>query len=182
MRRKILRKIRVLRTARGVKSWIRVLFHRAPGNWWQTTTKNQQHILKSGDMMTLYLQAPGNWCEVMTVKSKGQSWNSTMCKSRRRSTNTRLEGQCTELVIIMSTMMKASIHLGPNYNENLEVYKSTNFEEPKNLFDITQRLLLEHEAEILNVSPTDWTARSWTRSTLTHDQGITWTKAKVRVC
>ena len=48
--------------------------------------------------------------------------------------------------------MKASVHLGPNYNENLEVHRSTTFEELKNLFDITQRLILEHEAEILNVS------------------------------
>ena len=33
----------------------------------------------------------------------------------------------------------------------------------------------------MNVSPIDWTALSWTRSTLTHDQVITWTKAKVHV-
>ena len=52
---------------------------------------NQQHILKSSDIMTLYLGAPGNWsgvvnlqvqrasgnwCEVMTIKSKGQGWRS----------------------------------------------------------------------------------------------------------
>ena len=49
------------------------------------------------------------------------------------------------------------------------------------MFGITQRLILEHPAEILNVPPIDWTAPSWTRSTLTHDQVITWTKAKVRV-
>ena len=49
--------------------------------------------------------------------------------------------------------MEASVHLGPNHNEQLEVYRNTNFEELKNLFDITQRLILEHEAEILNVSP-----------------------------
>ena len=75
-----LRQIRVLRTARGIKSWIRVMFHRAPGNWCETT-KTQQHFLKSGDKMTLYLRAPGNWCEVMTANSKGQGWTSTMCKS-----------------------------------------------------------------------------------------------------
>ena len=86
------RKIRVLRTAQGIKNWIRVVIHRALGNECETTAKTQQHILKS-DKMTLHLRvpgewwilqaqrAPGNWCEVMTVKPKGQSWNSTSCRS-----------------------------------------------------------------------------------------------------
>ena len=78
--------------------------------------------------------------------------------------------------------MKAAIHLGAIYVENLEVHRNTNFEELQNLFDITQKLILDHQAEILNVSPIDWTAPSWTRSTLTHDQVITRTKAKVHVC
>ena len=39
----------------------------------------------------------------------------------------------------MSITMKAAVHLGPNYKENLEVYRNTNFEELQNLFDITQR-------------------------------------------
>ena len=42
--------------------------------------------------------------------------------------------------LFKSTTMKASVHLGPNYNGNLEVCKNTNLEELKNLFDITQRL------------------------------------------
>ena len=83
--------------------------------------------------------------------------------------------------LFMSTTMNAAIHLGPNYVEILEVHRNTNFEELQNIFDITQKLMLEHQAEILYVSPIDWTAPSWTRSTLTHDQAITWTKAKVQV-
>ena len=39
--------------------------------------------------------------------------------------------------------MKASVHIGPNYNEKLEVYRNTNFEELKNLWVITQRLIEE---------------------------------------
>ena len=81
----------------------------------------------------------------------------------------------------MSTTMKAAVYLGPDYTEHLEVYRNTNLEELQNLFDITQSLMLHHQAEILNVTPIDWTAPSWTRSALTHDQVITWTKAKVRV-
>ena len=49
---------------------------------------------------------------------------------------------------------------------NLEVYKNTKFEKLLDLFDITQRFLLDHQAEILNVPPIYWTAPSWTRSTL----------------
>ena len=41
--------------------------------------------------------------------------------------------------------------------------------------------MLDHQAEILNATTIDWTAPSWAISALTHDQVITWTKAKVRV-
>ena len=43
--------------------------------------------------------------------------------------------------LFMSTTMKAAIHLGPNYVENLEVFRNTNFEELQNLIDITQKLI-----------------------------------------
>ena len=81
----------------------------------------------------------------------------------------------------MSTSMKAAIHLGPSYVENLEVYRNTNFKELQNLFDITQKLLLDDQADIMNVTTIDCTPPSWTRSTLSHGQVIAWTKAKVRV-
>ena len=77
----------------------------------------------------------------------------------------------------MSTTMKVAIHLGPNYAEHLEVYRNTNFEELQNLFDITQKLILDHQAEILNVTTIDWTSPSWTRSTQSHDQEISSTKS-----
>ena len=63
-----------------------------------------------------------------------------------------------------------SVHFAPNYNGILEILRNTNFEELKNLFDITQRLILEHKAEIVNASAIDWKVSSWTRSTLMHDQ------------
>ena len=50
--------------------------------------------------------------------------------------------------------------------KNLEVHRNNNFEELKNLFDITERLILKHGAEIVNVSTIEWTFFSWTRSTL----------------
>ena len=47
--------------------------------------------------------------------------------------------------LIVSTTKKASVHLGPNYSENLEVCRNTNFEELKTLFDITQEVDLGPE-------------------------------------
>ena len=44
--------------------------------------------------------------------------------------------------LFVSTTMKAAV-------------LPTNFKEVKNLFDMTQRLILEHEAEFLNVTPID---------------------------
>ena len=81
----------------------------------------------------------------------------------------------------MSSSIKAAIHLGPNYLANLEVYKNTNFKEIQSLFNISQKLILEHSEEILNVNTIESTPTSWTRSVLSHDQVIQWTKAKVRV-
>ena len=78
----------------------------------------------------------------------------------------------------MSSAMKAAIHLGPNYTENLEVFKNTNFEEIQSLFGITQKLILDHSEEILNVKPIESTAPSWTRSILSHDQVISGQKQK----
>ena len=81
-------------------------------------------------------------------------------------------------VMFMVSSMKAAIHLGPNYLANLEVYKNTNFEEIQSLFDITQKLILEHSEEIPNVNTIDSASLSWTRSVLFHDQVIQWTKQK----
>ena len=81
----------------------------------------------------------------------------------------------------MAFSLKAAIHLGPNYLANLEVYKNTNFEEIESLFNVTQKLILEHSEEILIVNAVDSAPLSWTRSVLSHDQVIQWTKANVRV-
>ena len=81
----------------------------------------------------------------------------------------------------MSSSMKPSIHLGPNCLANLEVYKIPKLEEIDSLFNITQKLILEHSEEILNVKPLESSSPSWTGSVLSHDQAIKWTKAKVRV-
>ena len=72
----------------------------------------------------------------------------------------------------MSRTMKAAVHLGRNFVEILEVFRNTNFEELQNLLDITQKLILNHQTETVNVTTIDWTAPSWGRSTLTIQKRI----------
>ena len=71
--------------------------------------------------------------------------------------------------------------LRPNYLSNSEIYKNTKFEEIESLFNITQKLVMEHSEEILNVKWLEYSSPSWTRSVLSHDQAIKWAKAKVCV-
>ena len=77
--------------------------------------------------------------------------------------------------------MKAAIHLGPNYLANLEVYKNTNFGNIQSFYSFTQKLILDHSEEIQNVNTIESASPSWTRSVLSHEQVIQWTKSKVCV-
>ena len=81
--------------------------------------------------------------------------------------------------MFMSSLMKATIHLGLNCLTNLEIYKNTKFEEIESLFNITQMLGMEHSEEILNVKWLEYSSPLWTRSVFSHDQTISWPKAKV---
>ena len=65
-----------------------------------------------------------------------------------------------------------------DFSDNLEIYKITNFDELQNLFDITKKLVFFKQSEILNMNMIECTSPSWTRSTLSHDQVIQWTKEK----
>ena len=80
--------------------------------------------------------------------------------------------------MFMTSSMKAAFHLGPNYLSNSEVYKNTKFEEIESLFTITQKLVMEHSEEVLNVKCLEYSSPSWARSALSKDQAIKWAKAK----
>ena len=67
----------------------------------------------------------------------------------------------------MSTTMKAAVLLGHKYNDNSVTYRNTDCEELKTLFDISQRLILDQDFEILNVSSIEWKFTPWMRSTFT---------------
>ena len=83
--------------------------------------------------------------------------------------------------LFMSSSMKAAIHLAPNYSENLVVFGIKNFEEIQHLFCVTHKLISDDPEEIPTVKTITSTNPSWTRSPLSHDQVIKWTKAKVFV-
>ena len=69
--------------------------------------------------------------------------------------------------MFMSLSMKAANHRVPNYLTIVEIYKNTNFEKIESLFDITQKMAMEHSEEILNVrwlessSPSEISIISW---------------------
>ena len=77
--------------------------------------------------------------------------------------------------------MNAAIYMGPDFLRIWKNYNNTNFDELQNFFDITKNLILYKQSEILNMSIIECTSPSWTRSTLSQNQVIQWTNAKVRV-
>ena len=77
--------------------------------------------------------------------------------------------------------MRAAIHLGKNFLRNSETYKKTKFENIENVFNITQKLVMKHTEEILNVECLECSPPSWTRSILANDQAAKRAKAKVCV-
>ena len=87
---------------------------------------------------------------------------------------------------IMSSSLKAAIHLGQNYTENMAVFNNTDMEEIQNLCSINQRLVLGNTEEILNVQAVESTDPSWIETRMSHPQVIKWTKAKgprkLRLC
>ena len=115
-------------------------------------------------------------CEVRIINSEGWSGTSTTCRSsiidtwRMSSSISKkqvnlaedapvigIDALKTNVLIwgfFVSTTMKVAIHLGHILTENVEMYKNTNFEE------LTQKMVLHHQMEILNVKTIEWTSLS----------------------
>ena len=49
--------------------------------------------------------------------------------------------------IFMSATLKAAVHLGPYYQEDLDTTKNSDFEKIKQLFNISQKLILDQSQE-----------------------------------
>ena len=79
----------------------------------------------------------------------------------------------------MSATMKAAVHLGQDYQENLRTIKNTDFVNVKQLFDPPKKLILTQKDEIFGISTIDWNAIPWMKTTLLHDSTVKLSKAKV---
>ena len=151
--------------------------------------------------MTLNLPAPGNWCGEMTLQTRPSpaNWSQVrMSNSKAQSLQElaeKVESRRRRTSFWYRSIEDQRVDLGTIYADNDESrhsswtklrWKFGRFQEHKlqgtsDFFDTTQKLMLNHQSEILNVTTIEWTSLSWTRSTLSHDQLIMWTKAKVRV-
>ena len=56
----------------------------------------------------------------------------------------------------MSATMKAAVHHGKDYEENLRTTKNTDFDKILLLFDITRKLIFEQKRDIYGISTIDW--------------------------
>ena len=80
--------------------------------------------------------------------------------------------------LFVSSTMKAAIHLGLNYEKNIEILKCRNFENVGNLFTLTEILVTENSSQTLSVSRIDCRPSCWTESTLAHDPVKKWSRSK----
>ena len=179
------------------------------------TTETQQHILNSGDKMTLHLrgpgnrcgvvnlqaqQAPGNWCEVKIIKSKGQGWNSTTCKSPTIDTPNRSSRTCGKSWISQKRHQCSTwrpMYWSGNYicwQRRMPLFILDQVTKKNWKYTATQTSRSSRTCSISlrdwywNIKPKFWKYHrligqlpSLTRSTLTYDQEIKWVKTKVHV-
>ena len=83
--------------------------------------------------------------------------------------------------IFMSATVKAAVHLGQDHQENLRTTKNTDFEKVIQLFDNSQKLILNQLEEIFGISTIEWSTIPWMRTTLPHDRANKFLNAKVHV-
>ena len=83
--------------------------------------------------------------------------------------------------IFTSAIMKAAVHLGQDYQQNLCTTKDTDFEKVRTLFDISQKFILDHKDEIFGISTIELNTVPWMRTILLFDKAMKLSKAKVHV-
>ena len=80
--------------------------------------------------------------------------------------------------IFVSATMKAAVHLAQDYQNNLSTNKSTDFEKIKQLFDASQKFILDQRREIHGISTIDWSTIPWMRAPLLNEQSRQAVKSK----
>ena len=71
----------------------------------------------------------------------------------------------------MSSTMEISVLMGKNYSDNLRSIKCTvNNLTLKQMFDISEQLMLEQSDEIVGVSQVSWESSPWKQLSLVNDE------------
>ena len=75
--------------------------------------------------------------------------------------------------MFMSSTLEASVFMGKNYSENLHSIKNTgNDLTLKQMFDISEKLIVGQSDEIFGVSPINWEDSSWRQLSLVNDEEV----------
>ena len=75
--------------------------------------------------------------------------------------------------MFMSSTLKASVFRGKNYSENLHSIKNTgNNLTLKQMFDISEKLIVGQSDEIFGVTPINWENSSWKQLSLVSDEEV----------
>ena len=73
----------------------------------------------------------------------------------------------------MSSTLEASVFMGKNYSENLHSIKNTgNNLTLKQMFDMSEKLMVGQSDEIFGVTPTNWEDSSWKQFSLVSDEEV----------
>ena len=120
------------------------------------------------------LKHPIHWKSLRECSTKVDS-------SRRRPDGSGAKRHGIDKWIFYVNGNESSDSLGENYKDNLFTCKNTNVDALMTLLDITQKLILNQNHDILNVSKIKWKFTPWMRSTLLHDKVIKLSKAKIHV-
>ena len=75
--------------------------------------------------------------------------------------------------MFLSSTVQASVLMGKNYLENLRSIKNTgNNLTMKQIFDISEKLIVEESGEIYGVNPINWEDSSWKQLSLVNDEEV----------
>ena len=81
--------------------------------------------------------------------------------------------------ILTSATLKAAVHLCQDFSDNLRTTKNTDFEKVGQVFDISQKLILNQSEDIFGVSTIDRMEYDSMGTTLLPDRAVKMSKAKV---
>ena len=75
--------------------------------------------------------------------------------------------------MFMSSTLEASVFMGKNYSENLHSIKNTGKDLTlKQMFDISEKLIVEQSDEIFGVSQINWEDSPWRQLSLVNDEEV----------